>query len=369
MRTKWFGLALILVVIVGGLGLRSNDAAATTKVPYQAKVSTTALNVRSEPALQASVVGQLKAGDVVTVTDEEEDGWVQIKKNNLSGYAAGYLLRRTDNSGQTAGTSSSTGGKVSTSPGSTATVTADSLRIRSGPGTGYKVVGSLKQGEQVTILSSETSWLKIRATPSVTGWIAKEYVDKGAPKQSHSSGTGIRGKLIVVDAGHGGSDPGKIGTTYDTKEKGLTLSTAQYLKQELQRLGAKVVMTRTTDVKPELSERVQISESNHADAFVSIHYNSAETKTSGTLTFFYSEQKDRPLANAIESELSESGIGLRSNGVSFGDFYVLRENNVVSTLVELGFLSNAKDESNVRGSAYQKSAAAAIARGLADYFD
>ncbi|QHT59480.1 SH3 domain-containing protein [Paenibacillus lycopersici] len=369
MRNKWIGLALMLVVLISGFGLRSHDVSATTKVPYQAKVGTDTLNIRSEPALQASVVGQLKEGAVVTVTEEEEDGWVQVKNNRLTGYAAGYLLRRTDNSGQTAGTSSSTGGKVSTSPGSTATVTADSLRIRSGPGTDYKVIGSLKEGQQVTILSSQSSWLKISTSSKTTGWIAKEYVDKGAPLQTHSSGTGIRGKLIVVDAGHGGNDPGKIGTTYETQEKDLTLPTAEYLKQELTRLGAKVVMTRTTDVKPSLADRVHVSEANHADAFVSIHYNSSETKTSGTLTFFYSETKDRPLANAIAAELSKAGSGLRSNGVSFGDFYVLRENSMVSTLVELGFLSNAKDESIVRGSAYQKSAAAAIARGLADYFD
>ena len=370
MRTKLLGLALVLVIIIGSLGLRSNDASAITKLPYQAKVITAALNIRSEPSLQASVVGQLKAGDVVSVTEEDDDGWVLIKKNKLSGYAAGYLLRKQDDSGQTAGSSStSTGGKVSTSPGSTATVTADSLRIRSGPGTSYKTIGSLRQGEQIRVTGSQSDWLKIRTSGNVAGWVAKEYVDKGAEQQHSSGGTGIRGKLVVVDAGHGGSDPGMIGTTYDTKEKELTLSTAQYLKQELTRLGAKVIMTRTTDVKPELSERVQVSESNHADAFVSVHYNSSVKKTSGTLTFFYSDKKDRPLASAVEAELSKSGIGLRSNGLSFGDLYVLRENATVATLVELGFLSNQKDESIVRGSAYQRKAAVAIARGVADYFD
>ncbi|MBM7568342.1 N-acetylmuramoyl-L-alanine amidase [Paenibacillus sacheonensis] len=374
MRTKWIGcLALIFIVIVGGFGLRAHDASAVTKLPYQAKVTTTALNVRSEPSLQASVVGQLRSGAVVTVTEEDDDGWVQIKGSKISGYAAGYLLHRTDSSGQTAGSSSSSvGGKASSSPGSTATVTADSLRIRSGPGTGYSVIGSLKQGEQVSVAGSQSDWLKIRTSGGSTGWVAKEYVGQGAPRQTeqtHSSGNGIKGKLIVVDAGHGGSDPGMIGTTYETQEKELTLSTAQYVKQELTRLGAKVIMTRTTDVKPELSERVHISETNRADAFVSIHYNSSEKKTSGTLTFFYSEKKDKPLAYAIEAQLDKSGIGLRSNGLSFGDLYVLRENSTVAALVELGFLSNAKDESIVRGSGYQRNAAAAIARGLANYFD
>lgn len=374
MRTymKWIVLGLIVAMFIGGTGLRSGEAA--SKVPYQAKVTGTALNIRSEPSLQASVVGQLKTGTVVTVTDEDDDGWVRIKQNKLTGYAAGYLLRKVDSSGKTTGatagtaTSSSSSGSAGTwATGSIATVTADSLRIRSGPGTSYSAIGSLQQGEQVTVTASKGDWLNIRTAGGAKGWVAKEYVDKGAA-QAHSSGKGIRGKTIVVDAGHGGNDPGMIGTTYDTQEKTLTLSTAQYLKQELTRLGAKVIMTRTTDVKPELSDRVRVSESEHADAFVSIHYNSSEKKTSGTLTFYYSEKKDRPLATAIEAELGKSGIGLRSNGLSFGDLYVLRENDSVATLVELGFLSNPKDESIVRGSAYQKSAAAAIARGLADYF-
>ncbi|SEO48037.1 N-acetylmuramoyl-L-alanine amidase [Paenibacillus sp. OV219] len=366
---KLISLAIIMILVVGSLGMTM--AAATSKFPYQAKVNTTELNVRSEPSLQASVVGQLKSGDVVTVTDEESDGWVQIKKNKLTGWAAGYLLRKLDSSGQpenaTAATSPPTSGTVSTNSGSTATVLTESLRIRSGPGTSYKVVGSLAQGEQVTINGSQGSWLKIKTTAKVNGWVAKQYVGKGAPLSAQSSGRGLRGKLIVVDAGHGGNDPGMIGTTQDTKEKTLTLSTANYLKQELIRLGARVIMTRTTDVKPELSERVRISESAHADAFVSIHYNSSVKKSTGTLTFFYSEKKDRPLAQAVEAELKQ-GIGLRSNGVSFGDLYVLRENNTVATLVELGFLSNPKDESLVRGASYQRKAAAAIARGLADYF-
>ncbi|MBO7748903.1 N-acetylmuramoyl-L-alanine amidase [Paenibacillus sp. MWE-103] len=368
MRTKMIGLALIVAVLVGGFGWHAVDVAATNKFPYQAKVGTAVLNIRSEPSLQASVVGQLKSGDVVTVTEEDDDGWVQVKRNKLSGYAAGYLLNKS--SGGQAASSAPTGGKVGTSPGSLAVVTADSLRIRSGPGTGYKTIGSLKQGDQVTVTGSQSDWLKIRTPGQVNGWVSKDYVDKGEVQVQHaSSGTGIRGKLIVVDAGHGGSDPGMIGTTYETKEKTLTLSTAEYLRQELQRLGAKVIMTRTTDVKPELSERVQVSESNRADAFVSIHYNSSVKQTSGTLTFFYSDKKDRPLASAIESQLDRSGIGLRSNGLSFGDLYVLRENDTVATLVELGFLSNAKDESIVRGSSYQRNAAAAIARGVADYFN
>jgi N-acetylmuramoyl-L-alanine amidase len=88
---------------------------------------------------------------------------------------------------------------------------------------------------------------------------------------------------------------------------------------------------------------------------------------SGTLTFFYSESDDLKLARAIETRLGQ-GIGLKSNGLSFGDYHILRENRIPATLVELGFLTNPTDESIVRKSSYQKKAAKAIAEGLADYF-
>ncbi|QQZ61996.1 N-acetylmuramoyl-L-alanine amidase [Paenibacillus sonchi] len=89
---------------------------------------------------------------------------------------------------------------------------------------------------------------------------------------------------------------------------------------------------------------------------------------SGTLTFFYSENNDLRLARSIENRLRQ-GIGLKSNGLSFGDYHILRENSLPATLVELGFLSNRSDESIVRTASYQKKAAKAIADGLADYFD
>ncbi|MNI53786.1 N-acetylmuramoyl-L-alanine amidase LytC precursor [compost metagenome] len=88
---------------------------------------------------------------------------------------------------------------------------------------------------------------------------------------------------------------------------------------------------------------------------------------SGTLTFFYSESDDLRLARAVENRLGQ-GIGLKSNGLSYGNYHILRENTLPATLVELGFLSNSYDEAIVRTSAYQKKAAKAIADGLADYF-
>ncbi len=159
-----------------------------------------------------------------------------------------------------------------------------------------------------------------------------------------------------------------IGTTYGTLEKDLNLQTALYLRDDLKAAGASVTMTRTRDdERPALFSRAGLAESVSADAFISIHFNSSPKKVSGTLTFFYSQSDDMKLARAIENRLGD-GIGLKSNGVSFGNYQILRENETPATLVELGFLTNPGDESIIRKASYQRKAAQAIANGIADYF-
>lgn len=339
---------------------------------YTAKVQANSLNVRSEPAANSAIAGSLKNGVLVTVTDEDH-GWLKVKAGSTSGWVAGYYLKKVNGSVQSSGSSSSVATTVKTSTSGSvatkATVTANSLRIRSGPGTHYKVLGSLQAHDSVTIIQRQSGWIRIRTENGETGWVAEQYVRSGSSKSSivRSSG-GLSGKLIIIDPGHGSSDPGMLGTTYNTMEKDLNLQTAIYVRDYLTSRGARVEMTRTrNNQKPSLAQRVQFSEVLGADAFVSIHYNSSPKKVSGTLTFFYSEADDLLLARAIETRLGQ-GIGLKSNGLSFGDYRVLRGNRLPAALIELGFLTSPSDEAIVRKTSYQKKAAKAIADGLADYF-
>ncbi|MFC5649283.1 N-acetylmuramoyl-L-alanine amidase [Paenibacillus solisilvae] len=364
-------LTLIFCLLFSVSGFTS--ATADAEGPYTVKVASSTLNVRSEPSLKATIAGTLEHGAVVTVNDEE-NGWLNVSYNRSSGWIAGYYTKKVEGSGLVTADYrpyASSSGKSGGTTAKQGTVLADSLRVRSGAGSGYKVIGGLVQGEKVTIMNSRDGWMEIRTPDGMAGWVSSQYISKGTGTTTtpRSSAKGLNGKVIVIDPGHGGSDPGMIGVHSEALEKDLTLSTSFYIRDELRRRGATVILTRTKDdQKPSLAERVRISESAHADAFVSVHYNSSEKKTSGTLTFFYSDTKDKELAHAIENELGE-GVGLPSNGISFGDFHVLRENDTVSALVELGFLSSAKDEDIVRTSGYQKKAAAAIAQGLADYFE
>lgn len=376
---KMLGITLLAACVFSMTATPPAKAAAAGS--YTAKVYADSLNVRSEAAKNADVVGSIKNGALVNVTDEEH-GWLKVQAGQTSGWVAGYYLKKVNSTNLG---SNSTTNKVSTSSSSSTsavisarngtakgTVTASSLRIRSGPSTQYKVLGSLKTKDIVTILSRQNDWVRIRTASGEVGWVAEQYIRSGTNQSSSTSTVrytdGLRGKLIVIDPGHGGSDPGMLGTTYNTMEKDLNLQTAFYVRDYLRLKGARVEMTRTRgDQKPTLAQRVRMSHSLHADAFVSIHYNSSPKKVSGTLTFFYSESEDLKLARAIETQLGQ-GIGLKSNGLSFGDYHILRENKIPATLVELGFLTNPSDESIVRKSSYQKKAAKAIAEGLANYF-
>ncbi|WP_248926182.1 N-acetylmuramoyl-L-alanine amidase [Paenibacillus hamazuiensis] len=278
--------------------------------------------------------------------------------------------------------------KVQAADNKSAKVAVQSLNVRSKADAQSPVIGSLKRNDVVSISEESFGWVKVKSG-RMTGWVAGQYLQRmsagstdkqsGAAARSSQTGkaetkkqksvqSGLKGKVIVIDPGHGGNDSGVIGKKYGSMEKTLNLSTSRYLADMLRQAGAKVVMTRTDDKEqPELSERVAVSERNRADAFVSIHYNSSLKSNSGTLTFYYSESKDLTLSRKIESRLRQI-TGLKSSGISHGNYHVLRENDRPSTLVELGFLSNPKDEAVVRTSDYQKKAAEAIAAGLKDYF-
>ncbi|ASA26509.1 cell wall hydrolase [Paenibacillus donghaensis] len=376
---KLTGIATLAACLLGWSGPSPDKASAAGS--YTAKVYADSLTVRSEPAKDAAVKGSVKNGSLVTVSDEQH-GWMKVQAGKTSGWVAGYYLKKVSGSAQaspatatTTTKATTTAATVKTSGGTKVSVAADSLRIRSGPGTGYEVLGSLRAGDSVTPLARENGWVRISTAGGQQGWVAGQYLSSSgtsavqtvsAAVPAASTGS-LRGKLIVVDPGHGGSDPGMIGTTYNTMEKDLNLQTALYVRDYLRDAGARVELTRTSDQKPTLSRRAGLSAALGADAFVSIHYNSSPKKVSGTLTFYYSEADDLRLARALETRLGQ-GIGLKSNGISFGDYHILRNNGAPAALVELGFLSNPTDESTVRTSSYQKKAARAIANGMADYF-
>lgn len=175
-------------------------------------------------------------------------------------------------------------------------------------------------------------------------------------------------KTVVIDAGHGGSDPGT--TSFSKRpEKEFTLALALKVQELLlQEPGIHLVMTRESDVYPTRPERVALANDGNADVFVSIHGNSVPSspQTTGTETFYYKRSSSKELADAIHKHLVEA-MGLKDRGVKDGNFQVIRETRMAAVLLEVGFLSNPSDEEAMFSEEMQYKAAQAIVDGIKEY--
>ncbi|MCW5942129.1 MAG: N-acetylmuramoyl-L-alanine amidase [Fimbriimonadaceae bacterium] len=185
----------------------------------------------------------------------------------------------------------------------------------------------------------------------------------------------LAGKVVVIDPGHGGDDPGARNPADQTFEKNLTLAVGMKAAQRLTEAGATVLMTRRSDVFIGLRERSEVANRNAADFFVSIHINSnaRPNSTSGTISFYHLKDPiGRLLAECMQSELAKvtglPDIGVWSDGRIYSSgFAVLRHSQVPATLLELGFINHQRDRSVMRTERFQDSVAEAIVRGLKVY--
>lgn len=175
-------------------------------------------------------------------------------------------------------------------------------------------------------------------------------------------------KVLLLDAGHGGKDPGTSGN--GMQEKNLTLTIAQKIEQELQGSGIKVYMTRDSDVYPENSTRAQTA-NDIADLMVSIHINSGPETANGTESLYQVHANDsssrltsKQLAEILQASMI-SGTGNTNRGVKLRtDLLILNRTTVPSAIVEVVFITNTGDALKISNPAYQDQVAQAIADGI-----
>lgn len=182
----------------------------------------------------------------------------------------------------------------------------------------------------------------------------------------------LQGAVIVVDPGHGGADPGAV--VSGTEEKGIVLQIALSLKQMLEQQGATVILTRSKDedlggrIKEELAKRVQIVGQHQAMAFVSVHANKDSCRCWGAQTFYQRNgaPAGKELALAIQNRLRKLTPTTRT--ALAADYFVLRTSPAPAAMVEVGFLSDGAERQRLKDPAYQRTLAAAVTLGIADFF-
>ena len=213
--------------------------------------------------------------------------------------------------------------------------------------------------------------------------------DVVAPKKIGSASRGnydVLNKVVYLDAGHGGYDPGA--SYFGISEKSLTLAIQSRVKAKLESEGYQVVTTRTSDTYVDLTDRSRAANASESDIFVSIHINaSGSSAAQGIETYYYQPYAEYPsrinatyhanptrlsmsdtLANAIQSSLINA-TGAQNQGVKHQTFAVLRETTAPAVLLELGFLSNPQEAARLNTSAYQETLANAIVAGIKSYYE
>lgn len=184
-------------------------------------------------------------------------------------------------------------------------------------------------------------------------------------------------RVIVLDPGHGGADPGAIGPS-GLQEKDVNLSVAQKTARLLRQEGAEVILTRTGDVRlgevqrEDLEARCRIANNHQADLFVSLHSNASVSPSyQGTSVYYHAHPANSAenvkLARALQDSLVRS-LGRNDLGVYSCNFYVLKNTNMPGALVETAFLSNSQEEQLLAQDWFREKTAAAVVEGIKAYW-
>lgn len=176
-----------------------------------------------------------------------------------------------------------------------------------------------------------------------------------------------RNTIVVIDAGHGGHDPGAVGSK--VYEKVLALKASKRLQKRLEEAGFKVLMTRMDDVYMQLSARSSIANNVGADLFVSVHINAHNSKKASGIETLYGTEKERLLATHIQKEMIAVSGAINRGVVRRPELYVIRNTKMPAVLCELGFLSNEDDQARLLQDSYLYSLSDAISRGIKKYID
>lgn len=335
------------------------------------KITGSEVNVRQFATTDSDIVGTVFRNEDYQILYREND-WVQILfLNRVAWIHSDYIDVLPETTSQAV---------IAAEP-----VNEENIRvgvnptnIRSQPSIDAPVVTTIREVTEFSIVNEVDEWYEIELSEGQMGYVASwvtelvaDEVSEAMPQVEASSpnhyATNLSEATIVIDAGHGGHDPGAVAAS-GFVEKDITLSTALLLADHLRRAGTNVILTRDSDSFITLNDRVYAAHQSNADAFISLHYDAVEVPNtmSGTTTYYYS-QNEKELADTVNHYLNQYGP-LPNNGVRHGNYFVLRQNAQPSILLELGYLDNDHDITLVNTPHYQNAVADAIYQALSVYF-
>lgn len=272
----------------------------------------------------------------------------------------------------------------------------------------YRLVFDLYSGEKKSKASLKKA-PPLSAAINIDS-VEQKLIDK--LHKTHKSNKSLRDIVIVIDPGHGGKDPGAIGT-YKTREKDVTLAISKSLYSIINNTkGFRAVLTRKGDYFIPLRRRLSIAHSHKADMFISIHADAYRNRDAYGASVFALSQRGATseAARWLAEKENESELGqvisnksallrsvlidlaqtatisasldigskimrelgrvtsLHSKKVEQAAFVVLKSPDIPSLLVEVGFISYGKEERKLRNSKYQRKIATSLARGVKSYF-
>lgn len=393
-----------------GTGNSSNNNTTVTEnydiVGKKVVVNANGVNLRKEPGTSAASAGTVNKGmefTVLTVKTVDGQQWYQVKdvsgnkvwiaswltdKSSGSGSAVTQATRLTVQSVQQQGDKTivtlkhGKGNSYSTTKAS-ATELVISLQ-NNYLNTNDSINESYTSGplRHLQIQDAGTNALKATLTLQKGAYCTvKESGDNlviTAYNQHADGEQGLQGKTIVLDPGHGGSDPGAVGLVLGVTDADVGLTVSQKLRDLLEAQGATVIMTRDTDIRVGLTDRPAVANRAEADLFVSVHANSStNTAPKGIQIYYYAPSSNANLyaQSYVRKELAtQVSDGMQAatgtdSVVKTANYAVLRENDRPSILVETGFLSNAEEEALLASDAYRQKLANGIYQGILNYLN
>ena len=225
---------------------------------------------------------------------------------------------------------------------------------------------SYKVSTNTTVITFNTTKIQGYSYTVADGFLAVKIAD---PKD-------IYDKIIVLDAGHGGIDPGTLrGSVY---EKAVNYNVINvYAPEYFNDSDIKVYYTRTTDTKIALQTRAEFAATVGADLFISFHVNAHSNSAVNGTSVYYSNSNNAPSATGLKSSVLATSVvnhlssswGTSNKGILADRFVVIHNNTVPAVLVECGFITNNKDFEKIKDPAYQKKAAKALFDAVSEIFD